>query len=179
MISVITASLPSRSAMLAECVASVTAQTLAPLEHLILVDHHREGAARTRNRLVGAAAGDWIAVLDDDDLLFPDHLATLWEARDTADVIYPYCEVSGREWSPNRPFDAAELRRGNYIPITALIRADYLRAHGWSPEVDMEDWDLWLRLLDAGARFACVPKVTWLYRFHGSNKTLVGEAVAA
>lgn len=182
MISVITASLPSRSAMLAECAASVAAQTLPPVEHLISVDHARVGSSATRNRLVQAAGGTWIAIVDDDDVLFPNHLAALWEERDRADIVYSFCEVTGRDWTPNRTFDANALRAGNYIPVTSLIKADVLRGlKGWasSSEHGWEDWDLWLRALDAGFRFACVPEITWRYRFHGTNKTTVGEAAAA
>jgi len=180
-ISVITASLPTRSAMLAECVASVAAQTLAPIEHLISVDHARVGSSRTRNRLMQAAGGTWIAVLDDDDVMFPDHLAALWEERDRADVIYSFCEVTGRSWNPNRTFDPDVLRGSNYIPITTLIRADLVRGlGGWQDGANgWEDWDFWLRALDAGARFVCVPRITWRYRFHRGNKTTVGEKAAA
>jgi len=30
--------------------------------------------------------------------------------------------------------------------------------------VHNEDHDLWVRALDAGARFRCIPEVTWTYR---------------
>jgi hypothetical protein len=30
----------------------------------------------------------------------------------------------------------------------------------------MRIWDLWVRALDAGARFKCVPAVTWTYRMN-------------
>lgn len=183
MISVITASLPSRAAMLAECVASIAAQTRPPIEHLVGVDHARRGSAATRNILLSASSGTRVAVLDDDDVAYPHHLERL--AMSSADIVYSYCEVEGRSgWSPNEPFDAEALLTRNYIPATTLIRADLLRelggwrasadsAHGW------EDWDLWLRALAAGASFACVPETTWRYRFHGGNKTMRGEGAAA
>lgn len=180
-VSVLTASLPSRAGMLAECMASVAAQTFAPIEHLIGIDHARNGPAIVRSRLLDAASGKWIAVLDDDDVLLPAHLAALISASGLADIVYSFCEVEGRSWSPNREFDPDVLRRSNYIPITALIRADLARdldgwridaAHGW------EDWDFWLRALDAGARFVCVPQITWRYRFHGGNRTDRGAAAA-
>ncbi len=172
MISVITASLPERPAMLAEAMASVAAQTLAPVEHLVGVDHARRGPAAVRNALLYAASGDRIAVLDDDDVLYPDHLARL--AGSDADIVYSWCEVEGRGWSPNSPFDAARLRLENYIPATSLISHRLLDAIGGWHERDVcvhgwEDWDLYRRALDAGATFACVPLVTWRYRFHGGN----------
>lgn len=178
MISVLTASLPTRMAMLAECMASVGAQTLAPVEHLIAIDHARRGPAAVRTSLLQAAVGEFVAIVDDDDVLLPNHLELL--AATDADIAYSYCTVEGREWVPNRLFDADALRRGNYIPITTLIRRQVLMdlggfragVNGW------EDWDLWLRALDAGATFACVPEVTWRYRFHGGNRTTKGTDAA-
>jgi hypothetical protein len=80
--------------------------------------------------------------------------------------------VEGRgAWNPNAPFDAERLRQGNYIPATTLIRAELCAELGWRADAQhgFEDWDFWLRALDAGASFACIPEVTWLYRFHGEN----------
>lgn len=181
-IAVVTPALPTRGGMLAECVASVAAQTLAPVEHLIGVDHERVGTARVKTRLSRAAvSAEWIAPLEDDDLADPDHLQTLAEHADQADVVYSWCRVTGRTgWDPNSEFDADRLRHGNYIPSTALIRRSLIDvlggwrdsktvAYGW------DDWDFWLRALDAGARFRCAPHVTWTYRFHAGNKTLLGE----
>lgn len=182
-ISVITAAIPSRSAMLAECVASIASQTVAPLEHLIAVDHRRDGSSAARNGLLRAARGDWIAVLDDDDIAHANHLERLVSASDEADIVYTFCRVTGKEWNPNACFDAERLRNMNYIPATALIRTDLLRSlEGWRDSADcqagQEDWDLWLRALNFGARFVCVPEVTWTYRFHGGNKSVTGEAGA-
>lgn len=183
MISVITASIPPRQAMLAECMAAVAAQTLPPLEHLVGIDFARWGSSPTRNALVAGARGDWIAVIDDDDLMYPEHLAKL-SAITEADVVYSFCDVTGKAWNPNGAFDEHRLRGMNYIPITSLIRTDLLRSlGGWRDssacQGGLEDWDLWIRALDAGARFACVEEVTWLYRFHGGNKSVRGEAEAA
>lgn len=184
-ISVITAALPSRLALLHSCISSVTNQTYEPVEHLVGVDHQRAGTGSVKSRLVLAAQGDWIATLDDDDVLLPNHLATLASYATDADIVYSYCRVEGRDgWNPNRPFDAEALRVGNFIPATALIRRSLLvQVGGWRDSADCphgwEDWDLWLRCLDAGARFVCAPSVTWVYRFHGRNKTFLGERMAA
>jgi hypothetical protein len=172
---VVTASLPERNSFRAECIQSVNEQTLQPVAHLVSIDHERAGPARILNRLLPAclaAGAEWIAQLADDDIFYPHHLATLVENANDADIVYPYCEVRGRNWNPNAPFDAERLRRENYIPATTLIRASLCeQLGGWREEAKegFEDWDFWLRALDAGARFVCVPQVTWAYRFHGHN----------
>ena len=171
---VITPSLPEREAFRSECVASVVAQTLHPVMHVVGVDYERAGVATMLNRLASIAkpAGcDWIAQIADDDLMHPNHLEVLASRVDDADVIYPWCDVIGRNWSVNALFDADRLRRENYIPATTLIRTLLVESlggwrdgeHGW------EDHDFWLRALDAGARFACIREITWTYRFHGGN----------
>lgn len=172
-VSVITPTLPTRTKMLGECIASVEAQTRPAFEHLIAVDIARRGPSATRNTLLAAATGDWIAALDDDDLLLPHYLERL---VGDADIIYGFCEVTGKSMAVNMEFDAQRLRDRSYIPVTSLIRTDLLRdLGGWREPSEcpsgFEDWDLYRRALDSGARFLCVPEVLWTYRFHGGNRT--------
>lgn len=176
-VSVITPSLPTRVRMLTECVASVVAQTVQPLEHLISVDYARRGPSATRNTLLAAANGEWIATLDDDDLLHENYLERLTAAD--GDIIYGYSKVTGKSYNFNAAFDPERLRHTSYIPVTALMRTDLLRElGGWRDPADcpsgFEDWDLFRRALDAGATFTCVPEVVWTYRFHSGNRTQHG-----
>ncbi len=50
-----------------------------------------------KNDLCFAAESKWIALLDDDDYFYPDHLASLVEAAEAngSDVAYSWCDVSG------------------------------------------------------------------------------------
>jgi hypothetical protein len=84
-------------------------------------------------------------------------------------------------WVPNQEFDEDRLRSRNYIPATALVRRSlWQHVGGWLEggwglgnglrDAELaEDWDFWLRALDARARFLCIPEVTWTYRYHGTN----------
>lgn len=176
-IAVITPTLSERAPMLAEAMASVAAQTLMPMAHVVWVDHARVGCGAARAAAVKVTDADWLAFLDDDDLLYPDHLERLASSAGNADVVYSWCDVTGRPWCPNRHFDADELRRDNFIPVTALVRRDVLVSVGGFRTTNYaagvwDDWDLWLRMLDDGARFTCIPEITWQYRFHGANASL-------
>lgn len=173
-VGVVTCAIPERLGMLAENIASVRAQTLQPAGHFIGIDYARDGCVKNLNRLVSAAltAGcQWIAQLADDDLMDSNHLETLVASAQDADIVYTWCRIEGRDWNPNRLFDANLLRQGNYIPATSIVSAELVRRlGGWQPgQHGFEDWDFWLRALDAGARFVCVPTITWTYRFHGGN----------
>ncbi len=183
--------------MLAEAMESVRAQTVKPSIHAIGVDYARIGIGRMLNQLAGSVEVEWLARLDDDDLFKPNHLEVLASGVEKADVIYTWCDVEARAsdgagvpvpavlgpagWIPNQEFDADLLRERNYIPATTLIRKSlWEELGGWllpgwgvgeSPRQPQfaEDWDFWLRALNAGARFLCIPEVTWSYRYHGAN----------
>lgn len=195
-VAVLTPSLPERAPMLTEAVASVNAQTLRPSAHLVGIDHSRIGIGRMLNQLAAGAEAEWLARLDDDDLLDSTHLEVLASKAEKADIVYSWCRIlpysPGQDvafpavvgpsgWIPNQSFEADQLRSRNYIPATTLIRTSlWAELGGWrlagygvgdsprGPE-GTEDWDFWLRALDVGARFACVPEVTWTYRYHGAN----------
>ncbi len=185
-ITVITPTLASREGYLQECMDSVSKQTMPPLVHLVGLDSKQEGDAVMRNRLLSMATTDWIATLDDDDLMLPDHLEALVRAANAwdADIVYPNCrlvELQGDgSWAPLsrywkvHEFDLEEVRKSNYIPITALIRRQLLVDLGGFRSMAHEDKDLWVRAGEKGARFRFVPKVTWIYRWHKGSETLGG-----
>jgi glycosyltransferase involved in cell wall biosynthesis len=167
-ITVLTPTLPERQQLLDECAASITAQS-HPVSHLVGVDADREGPSVIRNRLAASTSADWFLPLDDDDLLDPDCVERLVEQSSDADVVVPWCrvvDVPGLEpWTPNRLFRPESMLLYNFVPVTALVRAELWREVGGMPEgVEVEDWLMWQRCLAAGARFRVVPEVCWTYR---------------
>lgn len=191
-VTVITPSLPERRDYRQDAIDCVAAQKPSldgysyVAEHLVCIDYERAGVVATLNRLWPLVKTEWVQVLADDDLLDSDYFRKLfrlvaWNTAsdgrlDTADydVYYAYCRVLGRpDWNPNEPFDEDRLRTMNTIPATALIRRSLIeKLGGWSEHPHgpgKEDWDFWLRALDAGARFRCLRSESWTYRFHGSN----------
>ena len=155
--------------MLAEAVASVKHQGVE-VQHLVGVDHTRRGAGPVLNDLLSDAVGEWVMVLDDDDLLLPHHLATLTPYLEHGDVIYSEPIVEGGTFVLyEHPFDGELLRRRNLVSHNALMRTELVRdVGGWAPIREF-DWDLFKRLHGRGASFVKVPEKTWVYRLHGSN----------
>lgn len=173
LVSVLTPSLPERSGLLEECRRSVEAQTFREFEHHVEVDHDRVGCAVTMNQLADDADGDWLLPLADDDLLLPGCLSTLAAHTDEGDVIYSPPLVTGNEdrwWFFQEP---------PVIPAVALIRASLWRDLGGYDEslLHEEDRDLWVKALDACARFVRIDEPTWVYRQHSGNKSF--DKVAA
>jgi cellulose synthase/poly-beta-1,6-N-acetylglucosamine synthase-like glycosyltransferase len=171
-ISVITPTLPEREDLLRECIASVSA---AGFPHLIAADPQHLGPAVVRNRLLDRVTTPWVVFLDDDDLLYPQYQRIVEKHFKDADVIYTAWDLTGGEEPKPRPFDAEILRHGNYIPVTACVRTEAIRAVGGFPEDwVLEDHGLWIRLLDAGYRFKYVPVIGWVYRRFPGSRTDAG-----
>ena len=193
-VTVVIAHIAEREELLYRAMASASKQTHPPEKIIVSLDDTGSGAATTRNSVLDQVDTEWIAWLDDDDELLPNHLeACLATARETgADLVYPYGEfVGGRDplavsyggkWVnpfgvPFGPEQERHLRyAGNFIPVTNLVRTSMVKAVGgfpqpFSPEWprDCEDYGLLIKLLDHGAKFAHAPHVTWRYYFHFAN----------
>jgi hypothetical protein len=166
-LTLVTVTLPKRLPLLREMQESVAAQTVLPAAHLIVWDHG-EGFEATINRAVGMVDTDLYCLVDDDDLLLPDHVETLGSNL-SADVVWTWCEVVGREWNPNSGYLPGVLRERNYIPSNHAFRTSLFRELSGYRVGRHPDHDFLRRAEAAGAQFLNVPQVTWLYRFHGEN----------
>jgi hypothetical protein len=170
---------------------SVLTQT-RPVDAISMAfDHRHEGAATTRNRALSGVKTEWMAFLDDDDTLNPDHIEKLMHHAEAtgADLVYPWFDVvNGFDPFPQyagKPFDPEALRNvQNYIPVTVLVRTGLVRgvggfeprntsaAPGASP---CEEWGLWLKLLAVGAKFSHLPERTWCWHWHPGNTSGRGD----
>lgn len=175
MITVVIAAIPPRAGpdgLPVHAFRSAKEQHLLPDAIVVRLDHEREGAAANRNRALEAVDTEWVAFLDDDDELYPNHLRLCARAArlSGADVVYPGYDTLGGE-DPvgcfGIPFDAELLKRRNFIPVTTLCRTDAVRAAGgFQAHPDehgdpCEDWGLWLAMQRSGASFYHLPQKTW------------------
>jgi glycosyltransferase involved in cell wall biosynthesis len=193
------ASIPPRGPMLAKALSSVCRQTRPADQIIVHVDRKAVGAAEAKNTALQAVTTDWVAFLDDDDELLPHHLEHLLAVAEStgADLVYPWfqgCNSEGIFAAPdengtlvspaglafNQAIHPDYLRTaGNFIPTTVLVRTDLVRqVGGFVPKGDLhanpcDDWGLWIRLLDAGARFVHLPEITWQWNaspYHTSGR---------
>lgn len=167
-----------RHDLMLRALRSVSEQTLSPAAVAIEHDHDRSGAAATRNRALEKVGTEWVAFLDDDDELYPNHLklCARYATLQGVDVAYPGYDCDD---DPVHcfgiPFDASLLKRRNMIPVTTLCRTEkVLEAGGFQPHPDEhgnpnEDHGLWLAMLERGAKFGHLPVRTWRWNLGGTK----------
>jgi glycosyltransferase involved in cell wall biosynthesis len=133
------------------------------------------GPSAARNLALGAATGEYVALLDADDRYHPRKL----ERQARRDVAVVYCgwrlvDAHGREL-PERGWPRVEgdllerLVLGNlFHPVSVVVRRELVDVAGGFDErcPVNEDWDLFLRASRRGARWACVEEVLCDYRIH-------------
>jgi glycosyltransferase involved in cell wall biosynthesis len=206
----------NRATLLLEAIESVRRQT-RPVEEIMVVDDGSKdeterimsipspgiryirqpngGPAVARNTGLKNVTGDFVALLDSDDLWVPDRLERQlalfaqdpslgvafgleskftagqestegWEIRDPA-VREALANSQGA-----LPDAFGLLLRENYIPTSSiLVRRELLAKTGlMDPSVQpAEDYDLWFRLALNGGRFAFMHGVACHRRFQGDN----------
>jgi glycosyltransferase involved in cell wall biosynthesis len=132
-ITVITPTIEGREDAVAEAAASVQAQAIPAYQHLIRADTKRRGPASARNDCLAMTETPLVAFLDDDDVLYPNHLAVLVEHMDDADLVF-----SWHDGGPGVPrfesWDASAywtmMQGSNVIPVTVLAKLDSIREAG-------------------------------------------------
>lgn len=164
--------------------ASTAAESLRLLDELRhggevrVIDHaQRAGAAAARNTGVLAARGEFVFLLDADDLLAPQALEQLtWWLLTSPDCGFVYSGVVNFGEQTGACFEAYEplrLRHENYLTCAALLRREvYVQVGGMTTEADLhEDWDFWLRLASLGIQGRLLPEPLFYYRRHGRGRS--------
>lgn len=134
-------------------------QAQIPYQHF---DQENKGAPAARNRGLAAASGDYLFFCDADAVLIPTALTTLKQAlMNDPEASYAYPSfLWGRRLFRVGPWSAERLRQGPCIHTMALIRRADLPASGWDEAIKkLQDWDLWLTMLEAGKRGIWVEEV--------------------
>lgn len=137
------------------------------------------GRSKAANTGLEVAGGEWIGLLDDDDLFESDAIATLlWYGR-TSSVVYGQVELieplpDGAKRSLGlfgREFSREALFINNYIPTCGLLfkRNLALEIGGFDESFNrLEDWDFIYRLA-CHRNFLYVPRKVALYRSFGGR----------
>lgn len=147
------------------------------------------GVAATRNLALSRARGDLVHVLDSDDLVAPNGLATViaafernpdigWVAGQADNLMPDGSRVSFEPISPTGRVEAGAVNdyvlehgRGPFHPAGLTLRTDLARAvGGWAALPRAEDMALVVAAAEVAAGYH-TPEVTWLYRQHPGQMT--------
>jgi glycosyltransferase involved in cell wall biosynthesis len=135
------------------------------------------GLPAARNHAAAHAGGQMFCALDSDDRLagtwFEKAVAVL-DSRPDVSFVSHWLETFGDEqwiWKPER-CDLPALLSWNTVNGAALVRRTAFEAVGGydaSMRDGCEDWDFWLRLVEAGHHGAIIPEVLFYYRRHAAS----------
>lgn len=209
LVTIVTRTHGPKLSILSEAIVSVLNQSYPNIEHIVVEDRtdHAQplvaraaegypgktirylksnGAGRVRAGNFGLenARGEILMFLDNDDLLFADHVELLvrelmrkpdsvaafslaWDTRTRFAPDGSYIETEHLIHAGQKQgFSRERFLVENYIPIQAIAfrRSLFEAEGGFDERLDhLEDWNLWARYAIHGD-FAYVPKVTSLYR---------------
>lgn len=133
-----------------------------------------KGRVPALNALRAKATGDWIAILDCDDIWEPEKLVTQLKAIEMApsiDIIGTFCtyfgEYEGQPQLPSGWISREDIFRSNpIINSSVLIRAGLAR---WEDRYGLEDYDLWLRAAADDRKFFNIPHTLVRHRIHAAS----------
>lgn len=164
---------------------------------LVVLNQEHTGLVAALNRGLAACRGDLVARLDADDRCLPDRLASqvaYLHAHPEVGVLGCQVQIFGAQppaaglqryvdWQ-NSLIDDAAIRAALFIesplvhPGVCFRRRAVQAVGGYRAGSFPEDYDLWLRLYLAGARFARLPAVLLEWRDHPLRLTRTDQRYA-
>lgn len=167
----------NRSGLLVRALRSIQRQTHTNLEIIVVDDASNDdtalvvqrigdsrirylrhnvcrGGSAARNTGIRAAAGEYIAFLDDDDEWVPEKIAEQLKAVGDADAVLCTASMNGCRCGPvgsRHRIEPDDLRRGRYTgggTGILLARSSVLKETGFDECLPRcQDWDLFIRLV--------------------------------
>jgi len=146
-----------------------------------------QGLIFSLNRAIDMAQGKYIARMDADDICKPDRLLKQKTYLDenqeaamcatTIDLINETGNMTGvweldRQTTTSKQIKRQLIYQNCIAHPTIMVRTEIIKNLKYSPrQANIEDYDLWLRLLSNGYRIDKIDEPLLLYRIHGNSIT--------
>lgn len=138
-----------------------------------------KGIAENTNGALKIATGDYVGLLDHDDVLAPNALFEVVKALQDKkyDILYTdEDKVDGELKNHNDPnfkpdFSMDLFRSHNYITHFFVVKKEIIdKIHGFRSEYDgSQDYDLMFRCIENAESIKHIPKILYYWRMHGGS----------
>lgn len=152
---------------------------------MVYVRCENKGISANTNEAARLATGEYIALLDHDDVLSPNALYEMAKAAHETGAGFLYSDEALFATDIKRPsvghfkpdYSPQYLLNVNYIAHLAMVRRElYWQVGGLRPPMDgSQDHDLFLRVLEVTGGAVHIPKVLYYWRQHAAS-TSTGTA---
>lgn len=150
-----------------------------------IVHKKNSGVIATKNLGISMSETYWTLFLDADDMLAKNFLAeTLrMSGNGLKDIVYTDMRLFGavNDIFRAKPFSVHTLLKTNYINNSALIKTTRLKQIGGYKTVmnhGLEDWELYISLIEAGAKPQYLPLALVKYRQHADSLSRNAKTIA-
>jgi glycosyltransferase involved in cell wall biosynthesis len=191
----------NRPELLERALQSIEAQTMKDYEVIVVNDAgvdvedivkkfsntiytkhtNNRGLSASRNTGIRKSSGDYITFLDDDDIIFPNHLQVLTDAVIAgAEIAYTdaYLWKDDKEYHKfmSNDFDKENILQRNLFPVMCAIvnKKLFYRCKFDESLNSHEDWDLWIRL-SKKVNFVHIKKITAAYSKRNKKDQISGQ----
>lgn len=176
-----------RADMLPKAIESILAQTYTDFEFIILNDGspdktdevvvvyddpriryyknaENKGIAYSRNRAVSLARGKYVMIMDDDDISLPERMRKQVEYLENhPETVVLAGQIKDLSRVPETHNDIAAnlIQYNNVGNANIMYRRKFAKQHNIRYNEKLkasEDWEFWLKMLFAGAKFAAMPE---------------------
>lgn len=140
-----------------------------------------KGKAKTLNKLIKEASGDWMAMQDDDDIWLPKKLERQFNGSDGFDVVGTQImyidENDNSKGKPSLSLSDSDIKEKSFNGDNQVANSSAIfktkcaiEVGGWSESLDgIEDFDFWLNIIRKGYVFKNISSIEVFHRLHSKS----------
>ena len=135
--------------------------------------HTITGKSNALNEMVHYCKYDYIAILDVDDIWYPEKLERQATYLNNYDIIGTQCVYFGEVENIQPEIPTNDISTFDFTKVNPIINSSVVirkKLCNWISEYDgVEDYDMWLRLRKQGKTFYNIDEVLVKHRIHGQS----------